>query len=90
MNTGLPTVLGWDYHVHQRAQRWPDINKRKDDLKKLYTSDNKQAVAEILRKYHIALVYVGPLERRTYNGGNLDTLQAVDRPAAAGLPATPA
>ena len=72
MNTGLPTVLGWDYHVHQRAQHWPDINKRKDDLKKLYTTDNKQAAAEILRKYHVALVYVGPLERRTYNGGNLD------------------
>src|SRR4029453_2195003 len=60
------------YHVHQRAQRWPDINKRKDDLKKLYTTENKQTVAEILRKYHVALVYVGPLERRTYNGANLD------------------
>jgi YYY domain-containing protein len=72
MNTGLPTVLGWDYHVHQRAQRWPDINKRKDDLKKLYTTDSKQVAAEILKRYHVALVYVGPLERRTYNGGNLD------------------
>jgi YYY domain-containing protein len=72
MNTGLPTVLGWDYHVHQRAQRWPDINKRKEDLKKLYTSDNQQVVAEILRKYHVALVYVGPLERRTYQGANLE------------------
>ncbi len=72
MNTGLPTVLGWDYHVHQRAQRWPDINKRKDDLKQLYTSDNKQTAADILKRYHIALVYVGPTERRTYNGANLE------------------
>lgn len=72
MNTGLPTVLGWDYHVSQRAQRWPDINKRKEDLKKLYTSADKQVVADILRKYHIALVYVGGLERRTYNGANLE------------------
>jgi len=70
MNTGLPTVLGWDYHVHQRAHGWPDINKRKDDVKKLYTTDNKQTAADILRKYHVALVYVGPLERRTYAGGN--------------------
>src|SRR6185369_7571989 len=54
MNTGLPTVLGWDYHVHQRAQRWPDINKRKDDLKKLYSSDNKQMVSEILKLYHVS------------------------------------
>ncbi|MEO8601717.1 MAG: DUF2298 domain-containing protein [bacterium] len=71
MNTGLPTVLGWDYHVHQRAHGWPDINKRKDDLKKLYTTENKQTAAEILRKYHVALVYAGPTERRTYNGGNV-------------------
>lgn len=70
MNTGLPTVLGWDYHVHQRAHRWPDINKRKDDLKMLYTTDSKQVAAEILRRYHVALVYVGGLEQRTYAGGN--------------------
>jgi DNA-binding beta-propeller fold protein YncE len=65
-------VLGWDYHVHQRAHGWPDINRRKDDLKKLYSTDNKQVAAEILKKYHIALVYVGQLERRTYNGANLE------------------
>ena len=71
MNTGLPTVLGWDYHVFQRAHRWPDINRRKDDLKTLYSTDNKKTAAAILEKYHIALVYVGPLERREYKGGNL-------------------
>lgn len=75
MNTGLPTVLGWDYHVSQRAQRWPDINKRKDDLKKLYTTDSKQVATDILRKYHVALVYVGALERRTHAGGNLARFQ---------------
>ena len=71
MNTGLPTVLGWDYHVHQRAHRWPDINRRKDDLKLLYTSDDEQTVAEVLKRYHVALVFVGQVERRTHNGGNL-------------------
>ena len=67
---------GLGLRVHQRAQRWPDINKRKDDLKKLYTGDNQQAAAEILKRYHIALVYVGPTERRTYNGANLETFKA--------------
>lgn len=75
MHTGLPTVLGWDYHVSQRAQRWPDINKRKEDLKQLYTTDNEKIAAEILRKYHIALVYVGAVERRAYAGGNLKRFQ---------------
>jgi len=71
MNTGLPTVLGWDYHVHQRSHRWPDIRRRKADLETLYTSNQETKVRDILRHYNIALVYVGPLERRTHAGANL-------------------
>jgi YYY domain-containing protein len=72
MNTGLPTVLGWGYHVFQRAHAWPDINRRKADIATVYTSDSKDQVAAILQRYHVALVYVGGLERRTYAGGNLE------------------
>ena len=86
MNTGLPTVLGWDYHVHQRAHDWPDINRRKADLKHLYTSDKEPVVKEILQKYHVALVYVGRLERREYAGGNLERFNDLERSAGAGLP----
>jgi len=72
MNTGLPTMLGWDYHVFQRAHPWADINRRKADLETLYTTDNKAAAMAILQKYHVSLVYVGPIERRRYAGGNLE------------------
>jgi YYY domain-containing protein len=72
MNTGLPTVLGWAYHVFQRAHPWPDINRRKADIQTVYTSDSKDTVAAILQRYHVALVYVGALERRTYAGANLE------------------
>jgi YYY domain-containing protein len=78
MNTGLPTVLGWDYHVYQRAHGWGDINRRKADLEKLYTGDNKEAVKAILGKYHVSLVYLGPLERRRYPGTNLDRFRQWD------------
>lgn len=70
MNTGLPTVLGWDYHVYQRGHRWPAIDRRKADLKTLYTSGIKSDVASILKRYHVSLVYVGELERRAYAGAN--------------------
>ena len=76
MNTGLPTVLGWDYHVYQRANPWSDINRRKTDVKLLYTSDNETQVRAALERYHVSLVYVGPLERRTYNGGNLERFKS--------------
>lgn len=71
MNTGLPTVLGWSYHVFQRAHPWNEINRRKADIQLAYTSGEKETVAAILERYHVALVFVGALERRTYAGGNL-------------------
>jgi len=72
MNTGLPTVLGWSYHVFQRAHPMPEIDRRKADIRSAFTSDNKDTVAAILERYHVALVFVGGLERRTYAGGNLE------------------
>ncbi len=72
MNTGLPTVLGWAYHVYQRAHSWNEINQRKADVQIAYTTDSKDTLQRILDRYRVSLVYVGPLERRTYAGGNLE------------------
>ena len=71
MNTGLPIVLGWYYHVFQRGHGWAEINRRKADLDTIFTSKDEPMVAAVLRRYHAALIYVGPLERRAYAGGNL-------------------
>lgn len=78
MNTGLPTVLGWAYHVFQRAQPWADINRRKADIETVYTSKDRDLVAAILERYHVALVFVGSLERRTYAGANLERFRQWD------------
>ncbi len=78
MNTGLPTVLGWEYHVHQRAQSWEDIQARKADLEALYRSGDRDAVAGILDRYGIALVYAGDFERRTYGVRGVDRLAGWD------------
>lgn len=74
MNTGLPTVLGWAYHVHQRAHAWAEINRRKADIQTFYTTEEKDEAAQILERYKVSLVYVGAIERRTYAGGNLERL----------------
>jgi YYY domain-containing protein len=66
MNTGLPTVLGWEYHVHQRGRSWPEIEERKADLARLYQSGDGAEVASVLRKHHVGFVYVGALEARVY------------------------
>ncbi len=78
MNTGLPIVLGWDYHVFQRGHSWNDINRRKADVQTVFTSDSRERVAAVLARYHVALVYVGPLERKVYAGGNLANFRRWD------------
>jgi DNA-binding beta-propeller fold protein YncE len=71
MNTGLPIVIGWEYHVFQRGHSRAEIERRIGDVKTIYTSADKAAVEKALSRYRVALVYVGSLERSTYAGANL-------------------
>ncbi|HNX48651.1 MAG TPA: DUF2298 domain-containing protein [Thermoanaerobaculaceae bacterium] len=71
MNTGLPIVLGWEYHVFQRSQSQTAIDRRRQDVEVIYTSPSKTEVNATLSRYHVALVFVGNLERQTYRGANL-------------------
>ncbi|HEV8267801.1 MAG TPA: DUF2298 domain-containing protein, partial [Thermoanaerobaculia bacterium] len=74
MNTGLPALLGWDYHVYQRGRTWGEIERRKKDVATIYTAGDKAAVAEVLRRDRVGLVYVGPLERETYGAAGVAKL----------------
>ncbi|MEO8585333.1 MAG: DUF2298 domain-containing protein [Acidobacteriota bacterium] len=76
MNTGLPTVLGWDYHVYQRGHAQTEVDRRKQDVALAYTSADEAVVKRILSRTHVALVAVGNLERKTYAGGNLARFEA--------------
>ena len=76
MNTGLPTVLGWDYHVFQRGHAQAEVDRRKQDVAAAYTSEDEAVVKRILSRTHVALVAVGNLERKTYAGGNLANFEA--------------
>jgi uncharacterized membrane protein len=63
--TGLPTVLGWDNHERQ----WRDgalQGTRKADIETLYTTNDASIAQEIVERYDIRYVYLGNLERSTY------------------------
>ena len=66
VNTGLPTVLGWDNHEGQWRGSRDEIGSRTPDMQQLYVSSDWEAVKAILVRYNIRYVYVGPLERNTY------------------------
>jgi YYY domain-containing protein len=66
MLTGLPTVLGWEHHVKQRGNPEEQVVERREAIRQIYSSPNAEAVMESVRRYHVAYVYVGWLERKVY------------------------
>ena len=63
--TGLPTVLGWDNHESQWRDRALQ-GTRKDDIATLYISNDWTITRDIIDRYNIRYVYVGNLERSSY------------------------
>ena len=68
VNTGLPTVLGWNWH--QRQQRGPlgeeEVRQRLADIATIYNTPLSSLAEELLRRYRVRYIIVGPLERAYY------------------------
>lgn len=63
--TGLPTVLGWGNHEGQ----WRDQalqGTRESDIQMLYATNDWPTTQAIIDRYDIRYIYVGNLERSTY------------------------
>ena len=59
--TGLPTVLGWEYHASEVTQA-KDIYNRSEDVNLIYnTTDNNEAII-LLKKYKVDYIYIGEME----------------------------
>jgi YYY domain-containing protein len=65
--TGLPTVLGWDFHEYQWRGSYNEPAARKPDIDILYNSVDLAQTLTLLDKYAITYVYVGSLEREQYS-----------------------
>jgi uncharacterized membrane protein len=66
--TGLPSVVGWEWHqIQQRAinpASW--VNQRVDEVDEFYKTTNIEKVIEFLRKYEVRYIVVGQLEKNIY------------------------
>lgn len=69
-NTGLPTVLGWTVHEWLWRGSYDIPSPRITDIEKLYESDDLTETKSLLRKYNIAYVHLGNLEREKYESIN--------------------
>ena len=65
--TGLPTVLGWNWH--QRQQRgefsWM-VLERANDVQRMYETTSRDELLRLLAKYGVEYIYIGPYERAYY------------------------
>ena len=78
--TGLPTVVGWDWH--QQQQRWEDrdhVSARRADVQALYTTTDLDYTRRLLEKYNVRYIYVGQLERLYYPQPGLDKFELMAR-----------
>ena len=71
--TGLPAVVGWQWHERQQRAAINDriIYDRDADLETFYgTTDVEQALV-IIRRYHAKYIILGALEKSYYNPAGL-------------------
>jgi YYY domain-containing protein len=64
--SGQPTVLGWPGHEGQWRGGSQEMGNRMEDISRLYTSSEWSEAEAIIEKYKIRYVYIGRLERSTY------------------------
>jgi YYY domain-containing protein len=81
--TGLPTVVGWNWHQRQQRPVFADeVWKRHSDVPLIYSVANIDWAMALLERYHVDLIVVGELERAYYPAVGLDKFR---RMAAMGL-----
>jgi uncharacterized membrane protein len=66
-NTGIPTVLGWGNHEFVWRGDWTTVQKRQEDIKLLYETDDLNKTIDLMNKYGVSIVYWGEMERNTYS-----------------------
>jgi YYY domain-containing protein len=78
--TGLPNVVGWNWHERQQRARGPEnlITGRITEVNEFYLETDPGRVKAILEKYGIEYIIVGQLERALYPGAGLDKFEQMD------------
>jgi len=72
IHTGLPTVIGWEWH--QQQQRWGQrnkVNSRMDDVNTFYTRPDSELTEDFLHKYEIEYIFIGEVEKLYYPSSGL-------------------
>ena len=70
--TGLPGVVGWNYHQRQqRPGRSDEVWARVNGIGDFYNTTNLDDAARFLEKYHVKYIIVGQMEKGMYSADGI-------------------
>ncbi len=76
--TGLPTVVGWDWHQEQQRGKFADmVTARLQDVKDFYSGTSISAADAFLTRYNVKYVIVGQVEHLYYPSQGLEKFKAM-------------
>jgi uncharacterized membrane protein len=70
INTGLPSVVGWNWHQRQQRAVTPSdwVTDRVQAVNEFYRGNNRKNTEDFLKMYLVQYIVVGQLERAVYQG----------------------
>jgi len=77
--TGLPTIIGWDWHTKQQYSLLPGdlVDYRVALVREFYDTPDLNRALEIVQRYDISYVVIGGLERAVYDVAGLNKFQVM-------------
>ncbi len=78
--TGLPGVVGWNYHQRQQRAILQDnsVQNRVDEVNAFYESQDQEFVRDFLERYGVKYIIVGQQEVAVYSYAGLDKFLSWD------------
>jgi uncharacterized membrane protein len=75
--TGLPSVVGWSWHVRQHNSLLDGaiVEKLIEDVNNFYNTGDVQLAKQFLDQHQVRYVIVGDLERTYYDANGLNKFQ---------------
>jgi YYY domain-containing protein len=73
MFTGLPSIVGWDWHQRQQRGEVPGglVERRINDVQQLFNTTDLEEAKKLLARYEVKWIIVGSLERAVYDSAGL-------------------
>jgi len=78
--TGLPTIEGWIVHEWLWRGGYDQPSQRSNEVEQVYQSGNIAKAKQILKKYQVAYIFFGQLERKKYPRATQGRLEQLGEP----------